>query len=114
MDAPSITTMTSGNLSLLITEDVSWESFPDQAGQFVDRFNGRVLKRIDTPVERMWVVLIKWRPFWLTFDDFPLGLSLDSMNRLCNPVVREIYASLQTETRNKRLQPIGREDAPSG
>ena len=106
--------MASGNLSLLITEDVSWESFPEQAQQFVGRFDARVLKRIDTPVERMWVVLIKWRPFWLAFDDLPLGLSLDSMNRLCNPVVREIYEILKAETHNKPLQPIARENARSG
>jgi hypothetical protein len=76
----------------------------------LDRFNGRVLKRIDTPVERIWIVLIGWRPFWLTFDDFPVGLSLDSMNRICNPVVRKIHDALQSETHNKRLQPIAREE----
>lgn len=88
----------SGNLSLMITEEVSWESFPEQAQRFVDRFHGRVLKRIDSPVQRMWVVLIRWRPFWLTFEDFPLGLSLDSMNGVCNPVIREIYESLRADT----------------
>lgn len=103
--------MASGNLSLLVTENVNWKSFPEEARKFVDRFNGRVLKRIDTPAERTWVVLIKWRPFWLTYDDFPIGLSLDSMNRLCNQVVRQIHATLQTETHSQRFQPIAREDA---
>jgi hypothetical protein len=98
MEAPSITTMASGNLSLLITEDVSWHSFPKRAQQFLDRFDGRVLKRVDTPVERMWIVLIKSCQFWLTFEDFPLGLSLDSMNDLCNPVIREIYQTLKADT----------------
>jgi hypothetical protein len=83
--------MASGNLSLPITEEVSWESFPEQAQEFVNRFGGIVLKRIDTPVERMWIVLIKWRLFWLTFEDFPLGLSLDSMIRFCNSVIRDRY-----------------------
>ena len=86
--------MASGNLSLLITEDITWESFPRQAQEFVDRFKGKVLKRIDTPVERMWIVLIRWRPFYLTFEDFPLGLSLDSLSRFCNPVVRDLYKEL--------------------
>lgn len=86
--------MASGNLSLLITEDVSWESFPVQAEEFVKRFKGTVLRRIDTPVERIWIVLIRWRPFFLAFDDFPLGLSLDSMNQFCNPVVRDIYRGI--------------------
>jgi hypothetical protein len=35
--------MASGDLSLLITEDVSWESFPEPAQHFVDRFQARVL-----------------------------------------------------------------------
>ena len=94
MHAPSISKMASGNLSLLITENVSWESFPDQAQDFLKRFNGRRLKSIDTPVERMWIVVIQWRFFWLTFDDFPLGLSLDSMNRFCNPVVLDLHRIL--------------------
>lgn len=114
METPRVSTMASGNLSLPITEEVSWESFPEHAQWFLRRFNGRVLKRIDTPVERMWVVLIKWRPFWLTFEDFPLGLTLDSMSRLCNPVVHQIHEALKAETYNKRLQPIGRKNAPSG
>lgn len=101
---PCIRTMASGNLGLLISEEVSWESFPERAAHFVTRFNGRVLKRIDTPVERMWIVLIQWRPFWLSFEDFPVGFSLDSMNRLCNPVVRELHRILLAETHNKPPQ----------
>jgi hypothetical protein len=101
---PCIITMASGNLSLLISEEVSWESFPEQAARFVARFNGRVLKRIDTPVERMWIVLIQWRPFWLTFQDFPVEFSLDSMNSLCNPVVRELHRILLAEMHNKLPQ----------
>jgi hypothetical protein len=86
--------MASGDLSLLITADVSWESFPDQAQSFVDRFGGDVIERIDTPVERMWTVTIKQCNFWLAFDDFPLGMSLDSRNSSCNPVLRELYDAL--------------------
>lgn len=87
--------MASGNLSLLITEEVSWESFPELAYRFLRRFNGTILKRIDTSVERMWVVLIKGHTFWLTFEDFPVGLSLDSMSRLCNPVIRQIHEAME-------------------
>jgi len=86
--------MSSGNLSLQVTESVSWESFPDQAQRFLDRFDGRVVERIDTPVERMWIVIIRERRFWLTFDDYPPGLSLDSTDSLCNPVIQELHRSL--------------------
>jgi hypothetical protein len=93
---PEIIEMASGNLSLLITEEVSWESFPGQAREFLDRVGGYVLKKIDTPVERLWIVLIKWRPFYLTFEDYPLGMSLDSMNAMCNSVVRELHQRLKS------------------
>jgi uncharacterized protein DUF3630 len=86
--------MASGNLSLLITEDVSWESFPEQAQNFVDRFAGQVIERIDTPVERMWTVRINGCEFWLVFDDFPLGLSLDAKSSAGNPVIRELCSAL--------------------
>jgi hypothetical protein len=92
--APCIRTMASGNLSLLITEDVSWESFPDQAQTFMDRFGGKVIGRIETPVERMWTVMIKGCKFWLSFEDFPLGLSLDSTSSSCNPIIRELHGAL--------------------
>jgi hypothetical protein len=91
---PEITEMASGNLSLQITDNVSWESFPAQAEEFLKKFNGKLVKRFDTPAERVWVVLIKWRPFWLSFDDFPLGLSLDSMHSSCNSVIKQLHQEL--------------------
>lgn len=94
MNVPTIETMASGNPSLTISEATTWESFPDQAAAFVERFGGIVLKRIDTPVERMWIVLIRWRPFFLTFEDLPLRMPLDSMNSSCASVIGDIYAKL--------------------
>jgi hypothetical protein len=88
--------MASGNLSLLITEDVSWESFPDHAQRFVDRFAGEVVRRIDTPVERMWVVKVRSQIFWLTFEEFPPGLSLDSTDAACNPVIRALHEEMSS------------------
>jgi len=89
--------MASGNLSLLITEDVSWDSFPEIAQSFLSKFQGRVIGKFDTPIERLWIVLIRWRPFFLVFDDFPLGLTLESMNRFCDPIIIELHSELVDE-----------------
>lgn len=102
MSFPKIETMASGNPSLTITEETAWETFPDQAADFVRRFGGIVLKRIDTPVERMWIVLIRWRPFFLTFEDFPLRMTLDSMNRSCASVILDIHAKLLAEAESQK------------
>ncbi|MBV1775325.1 hypothetical protein KSF73_06315 [Burkholderiaceae bacterium DAT-1] len=91
---PEIQTMASGNLSLYITEDVTWENFPEKAQQFIRFSGGCVVKKIDTAAERMWIVLIRWRPFYLVYDDFPLGMSLDSMTSLCNPVIQQLFDKL--------------------
>jgi hypothetical protein len=101
MNPPKIETMASGNPSLTITEYTAWETFPAQAADFVRKFGGIVLKRVDTPVERMWIVLIKWRPFYLTFEDFPLRMTLDSMNRSCASVIHEIHAELLAESQSQ-------------
>ncbi len=89
--------MASGNPSLTITENTSWETFPAQAAEFVQRFRGVVLKRFDTPAERMWIILIKWRPFFLTFEDLPTRMTLDTMSRYCTPVIRDIHAKMHAD-----------------
>jgi hypothetical protein len=61
---------------------VSWESFPDQAQNVIDQFGGKVIERIDTLVKRLWIVMIKGSEFWLSFEDFPLGLPLGLQQQL--------------------------------
>ena len=87
-------TMASGNLSLTICEETTWESFPSEATAFIKKVGGRILFRCDTPVERIWQVVIRWRPFWLAFDDY-CGMSLDSMHSSCNAVVLELLEESQ-------------------
>jgi hypothetical protein len=94
--APSVGTMASGNLSLLITEEVSWETFPHLAQEFIDRFGGEIVRKVDTPVERLWVVKIRDQTFWLAFEDFPPALSLDSTDAACNPVVRALHEEMSS------------------
>lgn len=91
--------MASGNISVFITEDVSWETFPDRADEFIAWAGGHVLKRIDAPVERLWIIRIEWRRFWLGFEDYFLGMSLDSMSSLANPVARRLHQRMVAATR---------------
>ena len=89
--------MASGNLSVFVTDDVSYESFPDIAQRFLARFfRGRVLIKFDGPVERTWVVLVRWRPFFLTFDDLPWGLTLVALHSSCNEVAQSIFLELKS------------------
>jgi hypothetical protein len=90
MEKPYKTTrMASGNLSLTISESTSWEAFPQEATAFLKEVRGFVLWRTDTPVERIWHVIIQFRPFWLSYDDYG-GMSLDSIHSSCNSVLERI------------------------
>jgi uncharacterized protein DUF3630 len=96
---PKIESMASGNLSLTLTEEASWESFPDFATNFLRLVGGKRIKKVDTPVERLWVVLVKWRPFFLTYEDFPNRITLDAMHRSCNSVIRKLHEQLSKTRR---------------
>lgn len=95
LEALKITEMASGNLSLELTEDVTWENFPDKAKKFLKIVRGRIIFKVTAPDTRVWLVLIRLRPFFLSFDDFPWGMSLDSIAKFCNPVVEKLYDELK-------------------
>lgn len=101
LEALKISQMASGNLSLEITEDVTWEDFPSKAAEFLKMVVGRALLKITAPDTRIWLVWIRRRPFFLTFDDFPYGMGLESLMKLCNPAVRDLFNELKEKLANK-------------
>lgn len=73
-----VCTMASGNLSLKLTENMNWDEFPDFAEEFLKLLGGKVISRSDAVDIRVWEVVIDNSVFWLSYDDFPSGVSLDS------------------------------------
>ena len=47
-----------GNASLALTERVDWESFQGYAEAVLQLIGGRVVERVDSPVERVWTVTV--------------------------------------------------------
>jgi hypothetical protein len=82
--------MASGNHSLLLTEAVGWDVFPVYAEQILRCVGGAVVRRTDGPVERVWHVTIGGQPFWLAYDDHPLGISLDAQNDEASALIPDI------------------------
>jgi hypothetical protein len=70
-------TMASSGHSLRLTERVTWEDFPSYAETVVSLLGGTVVQRADSAPERVWDVRIDGAAFWISFDDFGLGVSLD-------------------------------------
>jgi hypothetical protein len=69
--------MASGNQSLRLSTRVTWEEFASYAPAVVALLGGRIVDRADSAPERVWSAIIDGQLFWISFDDFGLGVSLD-------------------------------------
>jgi hypothetical protein len=88
--------MASGNDSLRLTTKVTWEDFPTYAKQIIGLLGGTLHDRADSLVERVWPVTIFRRPFWIAFDDFGLGVSIDPRDPQAAHVITEVRDHLLT------------------
>ena len=69
--------MASGNQSLRLSTRVTWQEFASYAPAVVGLLGGRIVDRADSAPERVWTAIIEGQRFWISFDDFALGVSLD-------------------------------------
>ncbi len=88
----TIQPMASGELSLLLSERVSWEDFPGYARTVVTVVGGSIEDEADSPVERVWAVTVRGAPFWFSFDE--LGASLDSRDSKASSVLPVLQQEL--------------------
>ena len=89
-----IQAMASGDESLVLTERVGWESFPTYAEAILQLVEGTVVDRADGPDQRVWSVSIGAQSFWLAYDDYPLGVSLDPKTSAASALIPAIRQRL--------------------
>ena len=84
--------MASGNASLVLTELVRHEEFPKYAHALVDLLGGSIQTEANSAAERVWSVTIDGALFWLSWEDYPPGVSLDARDSKASkmlPAIRE-------------------------
>jgi hypothetical protein len=94
--------MASGHRSLRLTRAVPWEGFAAYADALVRALDGSILHRADSPAERVWSVVVGGGHYWLSFDDFGLGVALDACDAEADAAIESI--------RSRLLQRAGRAD----
>jgi hypothetical protein len=77
----SIHRMASGENCLLLTEQISWDEYPDYADAIVRLIGGSLGERIDSGGERVWRFDRAGLGYWITWDDMDPGVSIEP----CNP-----------------------------
>ena len=102
LEVLEIETLASGHRSLRLTRAVAWEEFAAYAESVVRTLNGRVLHKADSPVERVWSVKIDDGQYWLSLDDFGLGVSLDSCDAAADDQIEKIRSKLIAIDRSRR------------
>ena len=96
--------MASGEMSLRLTSQVSWESFPEYAHAVVGFLSGAITTRADSPAERVYAITIRGMSFWIAFDDFGLGVSLDPQNADAGRMMVEIRDTLRGFAEHRDLE----------
>ena len=86
--------MASGDDSLVLTDQVDYDSFPAYAEALLLCVEGTVLNRIDGPDQRVWTVRIAGQLFWLAYEDYPHGVTLESKDSAASAVIPAIRQTL--------------------
>jgi len=80
LESLSIETMHSGRACLNLTSNLNWEEFPDYAKAVLNLLDGNISQKTDAVDVRIWEVIIDKEKFYLTFDDFPVMVSIESLS----------------------------------
>jgi hypothetical protein len=89
-----IVPMASGDTSLMLTERVDWDLFPGYVRAILQILEGAVVDRADGPDQRVWTVRIDSQVFWLAYEDYPVGVSLDPQNETASALIPAIRQKL--------------------
>lgn len=84
----------SGNLSLNLTAQVSWEDFPDFAEKFISLIDGKVVEQIRAIDMHLWRVKVGECMLDLVFDDYPLMVTLESADRDGDALLERVHQKL--------------------
>ena len=89
-----IVPMASGHRSLLLSERVSWDGFREYAEHLAAALHATVTDRADGPDTRVWQITIDDEPFYLSYDDYPVSVSLEARSSGASEMVPEIHRRL--------------------
>jgi len=94
LDMLAIEKMASGHECLSLSERISWEDFPCFAENLISLIGGEIIEKIDGPDMRLWQVKYRTSILQLVFDDYPLMVSLESLDSNGDLIIHDLYKIL--------------------
>ncbi|UZS72784.1 DUF3630 family protein [Pseudomonas syringae] len=86
--------MHSGHSCLNFSAEIDWDNFPRYADSILGLLEGTVTSKSDAVDVRVWDVKIKGEAFFLTYEDFPSMVSLESKNANGDALIEEFFSVL--------------------
>jgi hypothetical protein len=94
LEALRLEPMASGHQALLLSNRVTWEHFPSYAPALVGLLGGRIADKADSAAERVWTAVIDGQSFFIAYDDYPSGVSLEPQDGGAAALIRPIFEKL--------------------
>lgn len=87
--------MASGNLCLLLSEEVDWNEFPEFTNYVINILNAKIEVKHESVESAIWKIIIDRQTFRLVFDDYPQEVTIESMSEEGNKKLLEIFEILK-------------------
>ena len=94
-DQMKLSKMASGNLCLTLSEKIDWDQFEEYANQITGLLKAKVKQKNESVVTIIWDILIDDQPLKLVYDDYPLGVTIESDNEDGDKKILEIFEVLK-------------------
>lgn len=95
--APKLIEMHSGNWCIELTEEGNWEYFPRFAEAFSKQIGFAIINRADAVDMRIFEIEYLGQRIRLVYEDFPNGISLESMNASGAAILKYLFKQLSSE-----------------
>ena len=92
LEALRLEPMASGSQALLLSERVGWEAFPSYVAALARLLGGSIVDKADSAAERVWTAVIEGQSFLISYDDYPVGVSIEPQDEgaaALIPTIRE-------------------------
>lgn len=91
-----IETMASGHLRLLLSEKVGWEDFEAFAEELLPILDATIADKTDGVEMRIWKLNLPCCSLGLVYEDYPVGVSLESSTDEADSILPELQRKLRT------------------
>lgn len=98
-DALNLFKMHSGDLSLQLSEQISWEAFPVYVAEVLKQIGGKVINKNDGIDMRIWNIEFEaWR-LQIVYEDYPQMISIESAepnDQVANEFLKRLFKQLES------------------